>query len=54
VLWGAKDKVLTTGQLPNLKEKLLINDSQIKVFENNSHFLPEEIPGELVKEIINL
>jgi len=53
VLWGAKDKVLTTAQFDSLKEKLLLNDSDFKIYDNNAHFLPEEIPEELVKQIIN-
>ena len=44
VLWGAQDKVLTTNQLPVLKELVDLKPENIHIFENNAHFLPEEIP----------
>ncbi len=51
VLWGAQDTVLTTAQLPQLQASLKINSSDITVFENNAHFLPEEIPSVLSGKI---
>ncbi len=47
VFWGAQDKVLTTEQLPVLESAL--NQAQVfkTIYENQSHFLPEEIPLKL-------
>ena len=51
VLWGAKDKVLTTEQIPVLQKAAKIKQSNIHVFNENAHFLPEEIPEKLVQKI---
>lgn len=51
VLWGAEDKVLTTAQIPRLQQVLNIGDENVIIYPNNAHFLPEEIPDELVNRI---
>lgn len=52
ILWGAKDKVLTVEQFPQLTQWLDINENNITVYPDNAHFLPEEIPAELNRKII--
>lgn len=52
VLWGAKDKVLTTEQLPFLTENLQIKPENLKLYANNDHFLVEEIPDEVVAQVV--
>jgi len=54
VMWGAKDETLTTGQIPILQEMLNIPDQNIHIYENNAHFLAEEIPGEIVSKVTAL
>lgn len=44
VLWGEQDTVLTTGQIPVLQKAAQVDPSNIHIFSNNAHFLPEEIP----------
>ena len=51
VLWGAKDKILTTEQIPLLREHLHIPAKNIHIYEENNHFLAEEIPGEVVAKV---
>ena len=51
VMWGAEDKVLTTKQIPVLQEVSSLKQANIHIFEDNAHFLPEEIPNELNKRI---
>lgn len=51
VMWGGKDETLTTGQIPTLKAGFNIPDSQIHIYENNAHFLAEEIPDEIVSKV---
>ena len=51
VMWGAEDKVLTTDQIPVLQEVAKLDQSNIHIFEDNAHFLPEEIPLELNQRI---
>lgn len=53
ILWGAKDDVLTTEQLPYLQKVLGVKNENIHIFENNSHFLAEEIPDTLNMNIID-
>lgn len=53
ILWGAEDDVLTTEQLPHLQKVLDIKNENIHIFENNSHFLAEEIPDILNMNIID-
>ena len=52
ILWGAEDNVLTTEQIPRLQKMLGVNNENIHIFENNSHFLAEEIPDILNMNII--
>jgi len=52
VLWGEKDKVLTTAQLPQLKKSLTLSEQSIHIFADNAHFLPEEVPDALVSKIV--
>lgn len=51
VMWGAKDEILTTEQIPTLKAAFNIPDSDIHIYENNAHFLAEEIPDEIVAKV---
>ena len=51
VMWGGKDDILTTGQIPFLQEHLRIPDENIHIYSENNHFLVEEIPEEVTKEI---
>lgn len=51
VLWGAKDKVLTVEQHPQLLKVLDVDADNISIYPNNSHFLQEEIPAELAAKI---
>lgn len=56
VLWGAKDNVLTTDQLPSFRNHFdTTGATKLRykevIYPDNAHFLPEEIPSELVAEI---
>jgi len=51
VMWGAEDETLTTGQIPALQAGFNIPDSDIHIYENNAHFLAEEIPDEVVIKV---
>jgi len=51
VMWGEEDEVLTTGQIPQLQEVLDISDENLIIYEDNAHFLPEEVPEDLVNRI---
>ena len=51
ILWGEKDKTLTTEQIPFLTTHLRIPKENIHLFPNNNHFLPEEIPSTLNRKI---
>ena len=51
MLWGAKDKTLTTEQIPFLREHLRIPENHVHIYEENNHFLVEEIPVEVVSKI---
>ncbi len=51
VLWGAKDTVLTTKQLPYLKNQLKNTEYKEVIYPDNAHFLSEEIPAQLIAEI---
>jgi len=53
LLWGAKDQVLTQGQHPQLFSALPIEQENITIYPENSHFLQEEIPLELVEKLKN-
>lgn len=52
VFWGAKDETLTTQQIPFLIDHLKIPDENVFIFENNAHFLSEEIPDILTNTIV--
>ncbi len=51
VMWGAKDETLTVGQIPTLQAAFNIPDQNIHIYENNAHFLAEEIPNEIVQNV---
>ena len=51
VMWGAKDKTLTVGQIPMLQAAFAIPDDQIFVYPENAHFLAEEIPEEVIRNV---
>ena len=50
-MWGAQDETLTTRQIPRLKENFNIPESDVHIYEENGHFLAEEIPDELVAKV---
>ena len=47
VIWGGKDKVLTTEQIPFLQKHLRIPEHNIHIFPENNHFIMEEIPEQI-------
>ena len=51
VLWGEKDKILTTKQIPILQKTLNVEPENIHIYKQHNHFLAEEIPEELVLKI---
>jgi len=51
VMWGAQDEILTTGQIPTLQTAFNIADDDIHIYDENAHFLAEEIPGEIVEKV---
>ena len=51
VMWGAKDEILTTEQIPILKTAFNIPDDDIHIYADNAHFLAEEIPDEIAAKI---
>jgi len=51
ILWGAKDKVLSVDQFPQLTRSLKVRAEDITVYANNAHFLPEEIPSALSMKV---
>ena len=51
IMWGAKDETLTTGQIPIAQDMLGTSAENIHIYDDNGHFLAEEIPAELVKNI---
>jgi len=52
IMWGAQDKVLTTEQIPILEAALRNATINKEIFENQAHFLPEEIPERLATKIL--
>ena len=54
VMWGARDETLTIAQIPMLQSALSIPDEQIFEYDNNAHFLAEEIPAEIAAKAIAL
>ena len=51
VLWGEKDEILSTQQIPFLSENLRIHTNDIHVYRKHEHFLAEEAPKELVRQV---
>jgi len=51
VMWGAQDSTLTIAQIPILRESLSIPSDNIHIYEENAHFLAEEIPEEIVIKV---
>ena len=51
VMWGAQDETLTVGQIPILQDMLNVPDANIHIYDNNAHFLAEEIPNEIVTKV---
>ena len=51
VMWGAQDETLTVGQIPILQEMLNVPDENIHIYQDNAHFLAEEIPDEVVARV---
>lgn len=54
VMWGAQDETLTVAQIPMLQSALSIPDAQIFQYNDNAHFLAEEIPAEIAAKAIAL
>ena len=52
VLWGAADKVLTVEQVPVLQKRLRIPDENIRIYEDTAHFVAEERPEDVAREIL--
>jgi len=52
VLWGAKDSILTTEQIPFLQDHLRIDERDIHLFNDSNHFIAEEIPLPLAEHIV--
>jgi len=50
-MWGAQDSTLTIAQIPILRESLSIPSDNIHIYEENAHFLAEEIPEEIVIKV---
>ncbi len=53
VLWGGEDKILTTKQIPFLAKHLNIPKEDVHIYPEHDHFLAEEIPQEVSKQITN-
>ncbi len=51
VLWGAKDKTLTTQQIPYLKKNLRIPTENIHLFPQGNHLLTEQMPEEVIRQV---
>ncbi len=52
IIWGKHDKILVwEEQIPILKKLFSIDESNIHVLENTSHFIQEERPEEIVELI---
>lgn len=51
VLWGAKDDVLTVEQVPILQKALSIPAENIHIYEDTAHFVAEERPDDVVREV---
>jgi len=53
ILWGGLDETLSTKQIPFLKKNLRIPKSNIHIYPTHNHFLQEEIPNAVSKEILS-
>jgi len=51
VMWGAQDETLTVEQIPILKDMLSVPYENIHIYQDNAHFLAEEIPTEVVEKV---
>lgn len=54
IMWGARDETLTSDQIPMLQSALSIPYKNVFIFENNAHFLAEEIPAQIAENAITL
>lgn len=54
IVWGGRDEILTTEQIPILQQTLSIPDDHIHIMPANAHFLAEEIPDELVSIVTSI
>lgn len=54
VLWGAKDDILTVEQVPVLQRRLNIPDQNIHIFDDTAHFVAEERPEDIAREVLAL
>ena len=53
ILWGGQDDVLTTNQIPFLTQHLRIPSKNVHIYPENGHFLAEEAPQEVVRQVTN-
>jgi len=51
VMWGDKDKTLTSKQIESLRAGFDVPDENIHIYANNAHFLAEEIPDEIAQKV---
>ncbi|MEP1230324.1 MAG: alpha/beta fold hydrolase [Litorimonas sp.] len=51
VMWGEKDKTLTSKQIESLQAGFNIKGENIHVFPDNAHFLTEEIPEVIADKV---
>ena len=51
ILWGEKDKVLTTKQIPFLEKNLRVKSGDTHIYPDVDHFMAEERPKELVLRV---
>jgi pimeloyl-ACP methyl ester carboxylesterase len=54
VVWGAKDDILTVDQVPVLQRRLNIPDENIHILEDTAHFVAEERPEIIAREVLAL
>jgi len=52
VFWGGKDQILTTDQLTYFSEQTGLNDADVTIFNEQGHFLAEEVPDQLAVGVL--
>lgn len=51
ILWGGKDKILTSQQIPFLTDNLRVPEKNVHIYPQHDHFLAEENPDEFVHQV---